>query len=694
MVSINHHLFSKETIPMLFRKNYNSIIFLISTSLASAQTQDSITNTLDEVIVTSFQKTTPYLENTSSVATINQQILNTNNPERLVDAVNLISGTKMEERSPGSYRLSLRGSTIRSPFGVRNVKIYWDDFILTDATGNSYLNNIEPDFINSIEIRKGPQGGEIGAETGGVIILKSSLKDQINLNLSAGSYNQFSEKINISKTLGKHHLTIGQSHYQSKSYRAQSAINRTSFYINDNWNYNAKNTLKIKAFYTDLDYETPGGLTQAQMHENRQQARLATATLPSATTQKTAIYNQTFLGGIAHIWNINKNWAQFSLIQTSFTDLENPFISNYEVRDEKNFQTRWYVDYKKEFKNSSTRTRIGLETGYNKTDFKNYDNLEGNIGNPQKFDLLSTQTYFYYFTQHFEFNKKLFIDASLSLKNTKYQWNTLFPNSENGEQKFQNQLLPNFAVTYKINETLSLRGKIAKGNSAPTTEEIRSSNQQISQNLMPEYGWNRELGIRKRIGSLFFETTFFHYELKDAIVKRQNEEGNDFFINSGGTKQLGIEFTIESKNFNFKNNFVNQLQFLVSGNIYDFKYNNYQIEDNNFTGNRLPGISNFSVQALINLKILDLLQINFTNFYNSSMYLNDGNTVKEKDHLIGNLKFNLPFQLSKVKSNAFLGINNIYNTKYSSGYDLNAFGNRFYNPAALRNYYLGLKFNL
>ncbi|MEP7324281.1 MAG: TonB-dependent receptor, partial [Saprospiraceae bacterium] len=33
--------------------------------------------------------------------------------------LNQSPGVKIEERSPGSYRLSIRGSTLRSPFGVR-----------------------------------------------------------------------------------------------------------------------------------------------------------------------------------------------------------------------------------------------------------------------------------------------------------------------------------------------------------------------------------------------------------------------------------------------------------------------------------------------------------------------------------------------------------------------------------------------
>ena len=67
------------------------------------------------------------------------------------------------ERSPGSYRLSVRGSLLRSPWGVRNVKVYMDEFPLTDAGGNTYLNLIDTRSINRIEVLKGPHGGLFGA---------------------------------------------------------------------------------------------------------------------------------------------------------------------------------------------------------------------------------------------------------------------------------------------------------------------------------------------------------------------------------------------------------------------------------------------------------------------------------------------------------------------------------------------------
>ena len=77
-------------------------------------------------------------------------------PTSLVSAVNTTPGVRMEERSPGSYRFNIRGSSLRSPFGVRNVKVYFNDIPITDPGGHTYLNQLGYYNFNSIEIIKGP----------------------------------------------------------------------------------------------------------------------------------------------------------------------------------------------------------------------------------------------------------------------------------------------------------------------------------------------------------------------------------------------------------------------------------------------------------------------------------------------------------------------------------------------------------
>jgi len=41
--------------------------------------------------------------------------------------------------------------------------MYLTDFILTDASGNTYLNLPDPQLLNKIELYEGPEGAYFGA---------------------------------------------------------------------------------------------------------------------------------------------------------------------------------------------------------------------------------------------------------------------------------------------------------------------------------------------------------------------------------------------------------------------------------------------------------------------------------------------------------------------------------------------------
>ena len=158
----------------LYFKGFHLIFLLCGLSVFSQQ-QDSAA-LISEVQIDAFKKPTKLLTSTKSASFSGSNFLAQNTPDRLLESVNLLPGSKMEERSPGSYRFSIRGSTLRSPFGVRNVKIYLDDFSLTDASGNTYLNILDPEILQSIEIYKGPESGDFGAVTGGTALHRRTSK--------------------------------------------------------------------------------------------------------------------------------------------------------------------------------------------------------------------------------------------------------------------------------------------------------------------------------------------------------------------------------------------------------------------------------------------------------------------------------------------------------------------------------------
>ncbi|WP_315058076.1 TonB-dependent receptor domain-containing protein [Chryseobacterium indoltheticum] len=670
------------------------IYFLLSTLSATfllSQKKDSV-NLISEVKIDAYKKPTTFIASTKSVSVVSENLLNQNTPERMLESINQIAGARMEERSPGSYRISLRGSTLRSPFGVRNVKVYLDDFILSDASGNTYFNVISPELIDRMEIYKGPESGDYGAVTGGTVLLKTKSSDNLSANLSTGSYGTFNQSFNFSKQIGKHFIEVFQNYYQTDSYRRQSKVQRKEIFLKDNFQYSEKGILKGMIMYSDLDYQTPGGLTLEQMNADRKQARPKTATLPGAEEQNAGIRNKMILAGLSNEYQFNHNFSHFILVQGSYVDFENPFITNFENRFEKNFAVRTHFNYEKMWDKISLAYRFGFEGGINDIFVKNYHNNKGFEGNPQNFDQIKNSSGFYFLSQKLNINEKLFSDISISLNYNSYDWERLYPRTENGDIHFKNQWLPNFGVTYLLEKGFSVRGKIGKGNSAPTNEEIRSSTQEFNVNLNPEYGWNKEVGIRKQfVNSFFVEANYFDFRLNDAIVRRQNEAGQEYFVNSGKTVQKGFEVLLESKKFDLKNDFFSQLKFRFSGSFYDFKFKNYQQNQNDFSGNDVTGVPRTTINSLLNFTFFKKLAVDYSHFYTSKIPLNDANSVWSNSSLVGNIQFRFPVDFEKTRVNLYLQVQNLYNEEYVLGFDINAFGNRYYNPAAKRNFILGMK---
>lgn len=95
-----------------------AVLVLFCTVMATAQTLDTI-STLEEIQLSGYQRPTAYLESTRSVGIITRSFLNQNSADRLLESFNLQPGVRMEERSPGSYRIVILTSYTRISTIVR-----------------------------------------------------------------------------------------------------------------------------------------------------------------------------------------------------------------------------------------------------------------------------------------------------------------------------------------------------------------------------------------------------------------------------------------------------------------------------------------------------------------------------------------------------------------------------------------------
>src|SRR5690349_9649111 len=190
-------------IPVM-RKNLCFLLVICSVHCFSQErmrASDSIPS-MSEVIITGYESQRQLLETPAAVSVVTAKDMQRFANTTLVPALNSIPGVRMEERSPGSYRLSIRGSLLRSPFGIRNIKMYLDEYALTDAGGNTYLNLLDAGTLNSVTVFKGPEASAFGANTGGVVLIDPlKIRDSsfLSADVTAGSYGLFHQKASVKK---------------------------------------------------------------------------------------------------------------------------------------------------------------------------------------------------------------------------------------------------------------------------------------------------------------------------------------------------------------------------------------------------------------------------------------------------------------------------------------------------------------
>lgn len=684
-------------------------ILLSTTSLKFyAQGKDSLSQVqdLESIDIIAYFSKQPILGLTSAGESITTNLIEAQQSTTLLPALNTVAGLRMEERSPGSYRLALRGSLIRSPFGVRNIKIYLDEFPLTDAGGNTYLNLIDPASLSSINVLKGPDGSLYGANSGGVIRMQpngfSVNENKITLRIGGGSYGLFQEQVSVQQKINdQYSFSIDQSLTRSDGYRDHTALNKKTLQTAHKWKYSKNNTLRFLAFYSDLEYQTPGGLTKSQLLENRRMSRPAGGPNPSAKEQNAGIYNETFFGGIAHEAQISKKLKHSISIFGSTTDFENPFITNYEFRTEENIGLRTYFSFKDSInKNIQYQMQLGFEgqKGWNSID--NFDNNQGSVGAPQAKDDLDNTRASYFYRTKINLYKRWTVEASLGFNQVKIDYQTRFPVISNakGEISFGSIWMPRVATSYLLSEGLAVRGSISKGFSPPTIAEVRSSDNTINTDLEAETGVNYELGLRYETKNRRFiaDLSLYNYTMDNGIVRQLNENGNEYYVNAGEIKQNGIETSIWAYLINeTENRIIKSLRLKTALTYNHYRFGDYKVKGDDFSDNNVTAVPDWVINNTLFIKFPQNLNLNISHNYTSEIPLNDANTVYSKAyHLIqmkGIWRWNIT---NATQIEFFAGVDNLLNEDYSLGNDINAYGQRYFNPAAKRNYFGGMKLSL
>ncbi len=612
----------------------------------------------------------------------------------LDESLNKIPGVYVQNRYnfAQDQRISIRGFGSRAAFGVRGIKILYDGIPLTLADGQSQTDSLDLSSAERVEVIRGPVSALYGNASGGVISIFSERGYEnpfFEIKPLFGSFGLFRVNAKTGGQIGNLSYLVNISRLNYDGFRDHSKTENIQ--LNSNFNYilNENSDITVVLNYIDAPKaQDPGALTREQINQDRNKASAGNVVSNSGES-----IEQLRLGLKFNTY-INDNNSVEALTYIITRDFEQrlPFgiVSFDRIFLGGGFK---YINTSN-FLNHNNRLIVGTDIEYQDDDRVNFSYTDEFRKDALTLDQTEQVFNIGLYLQN-EFSILDNLELSLGFRYDYYNFSVddFFISDNNPDQSGSrsfNQLNPKFGILYSPLEYINIYGNFSTSFETPTTTEFINNPDGtggLNPDLDPQKTIGFEIGAKGIIeNKLNYEIALFYADIDDQLIPFEVEEfpGRDFFRNAGSSRQYGIELLLGySLTKNIRTSF--------SYTYLNFEFKDFEVEDEIFDGNDVPGIPDHQIYADILYKSDIGLYAGADFLFVSDFFVNDSNSERNDSYKIINLKTG--FEKSFIKNlslNTFLGLNNILDEEYNSSVRVNAFGDRFFEPAPEFNLFGGI----
>ena len=265
----------------------------------------------------------------------------------------------------------------------------------------------------------------------------------------------------------------------------------------------------------------------------------------------------------------------------------------------------------------------------------------------------------------------------------------------NGVASFE-RTTPVIGLVYKANPYLNFYANYGEGFETPTLIEMayNSSTNATGPNLTlkPSYSDNYEVGFKSLMGNTSFNAALFKVISHDEIIVSANS-AYSVYSNAQKTSRTGLELSAESK---FANNFNLYGAYTFIDAKFDSQYTSGIGGLNGgggtvSAGNTIPGTYRQQLYLESSWKYPELnFKTALEGRVNTKVYIDDINSAAAPGYGILNLRAGFEQNASGWKFTEFARVENILDKNYIGSVRVNDNNNRNYEPAAGRNYLVGI----
>ncbi len=627
------------------------------------------------------------------------------------DLLFAIPGVQVQTRNNPTQdaRIAVRGFGARSAFGVRGVKVLRDGIPITLPDGQTPMDWLDLESVGSVEAIRGTAAALYGNAAGGVLDFRT--RDAASEPASAHARLWDGGGARRAQVLASGTLESARgptrtwlasvAHTRTDGPRNYARQEATSAFVRGEGNVGgARIRLYGSAFDMPLA-ENPGALTADELSRD---VRLADSQSVARGASKTVRHAQ--LG-----FSAEQGTADDGLAIAAWAgarELDNPLPFAVVNVDRRNLGMWVRGTSTSQLRGLTARMSAGIDVQSVNDDRRNFENCvaqatstrcptagsdRGTLRLDQREVVQSEGAFVRY-----ELGLPRTFEASVALRWDQIRFRvtdrfvTSTDRDDSGEEG-QTAVNPMLGLTWRVRPSLSVYSNLSSAFETPTVTELTTQadgTAGLNAVLKPQRTRTLEAGVRGLLGTrTWLDVALFEARSLDELVPFDvpNAPGRRAFRNAGRTSRRGLEASVRT--------LVGRGDIGVSYTGSRFRFVDYDVSGTRFDGNVVPGIPSHQVQAWSTWR-LQRWFVTTDMAMASSVTVNDAGTERADGWTVVGLRGGLErgASIGRWSVAPVFGIENLFDARYASAVLINATRGRFYEPAAPRTVFAGLRMDV
>lgn len=272
------------------------LLFAAPSALPSAvRAEHELGHVLEPVVVTASR----IEENPAgrSIGRVEREVIESVDAFSLKDLMDKMPGVVSKpSNGPRDVSVSLRGSSAKTSFAIRNIKMYEDWFPVTQSDGLSRTDIHDPNAYEGMDVIRGPSSAlHDNHAVGGAVNFRTRLGrdvDGLDAGLTLGSYGYQNERVHLGRRSKSFEYSAFASHIRADGYTDHGGYKTVTQNLVGRFYVDEDRTVVLKFLNNDMEAQVPSRLSRAQMDADPRSAGMTGVTGVGTVTAQRAAQNR------------------------------------------------------------------------------------------------------------------------------------------------------------------------------------------------------------------------------------------------------------------------------------------------------------------------------------------------------------------------------------------------------------------